>query len=140
MPATYIQPMKSKGGNSNLLLTPFQRRERQMHSTPRYIDPSPEKILQNHSSLQQSTRPLPSLSPRLPTHTNGYYSDGFSPRLHISGDEGHEYKKGVPEAPSSFKVSRLEGEATLVLTWKLPQLNELAHSNGSQVIGYKVRL
>lgn len=45
---------------------------------------------------------------------------------------------GVPEAPTNLKAEKTSGEKSILLSWTPPKLNELAQSNRSQVIGYKV--
>ena len=45
----------------------------------------------------------------------------------------------VPEAPTDLRVEEASSRS-LVLSWKPPTMDEQGHSNGTKVIGYRVRI
>ncbi|XP_021350814.1 centrosomal protein of 290 kDa-like isoform X3 [Mizuhopecten yessoensis] len=51
-------------------------------------------------------------------------------------NQPHRYR--VPEPPTELKAEKTAGGRSILLSWTPPKLNELAQSNRSQVIGYKI--
>jgi len=55
VPADFLHP--SQLDMQDLQMSPQERQQRQLHTTPVHLNASPEKILQMHSQLQQSHSP-----------------------------------------------------------------------------------
>ena len=48
------------------------------------------------------------------------------------------FDTGPPDAPSNFRVQRMVGDHSILLSWTTPDMDELARSNSNIVKGYKV--
>ncbi|XP_069140481.1 golgin subfamily B member 1-like [Argopecten irradians] len=143
VPASHVQPESGIEDLGNLNPSPNERRIQQLQSTPSHLDPSPEKILNMHVQLQKSHQPhryLPPkiISPKHGVHLNGHLPGNLSPRVQKNSQLSPQFKQGVPEPPTDLKAEKTAGGKSILLSWTPPKLNELAQSNRSQVIGYKI--
>ncbi len=80
--------------------------------------------------------------PPVGQHYNGHPPPGGIPHTHpgvIPDTRVGPVMEGPPAPPSHFEVQRVIGRHSLLLSWMAPQMDELAHSNGVTVKGYKVR-
>ncbi|XP_060066658.1 nuclear anchorage protein 1-like isoform X2 [Ylistrum balloti] len=141
VPASHVQPASGIEDLGNLNPSPNERRVQQLQNTPSHLDPSPEKVLNMHNQLQQSHQPHRYVSLKLsPRQVNGHLPGNLSPRgqQNVRGQLSPQFKQGVPEPPTELKAEKTAGGKSILLSWTPPKLNELAQSNKSQVIGYKI--
>ncbi|CAI9732635.1 golgin subfamily B member 1-like isoform X7 [Octopus vulgaris] len=83
-----------------------------------------------HTAVSAATTTSPT-SQFVKRHSGGGGGGG-----HIS----HTPIKGLPEAPSTFRLERIVGDNSVLLSWHPPMMDELDQNNGMQLIGYRIFL
>ncbi|XP_050396815.2 centromere protein F isoform X2 [Patella vulgata] len=151
VPASYLQPLHHSPEWYHSAIQ--GRRIQNLQSTPRNQEGSPEKIVNMFHQLNQ-VQPSP-------INATGTSTSHFQP---VSGNNQTTQTKGqgqtttttqtfynipprkpptsrqagAPDPPSNFKVQKIIGGNSLMLSWLPPKLNELNQSNGSPVTGYRI--
>ncbi len=107
-----------------------------------------------HPAFIGGVGPLPHMPtrPRTPggstPHHNGHHSPAagtphsqivHSPVDHRPVHQVTPAVGGPPDPPTRFEIQRLIGKHAVLLSWNIPRMDELAHSNGTTVRGYVVR-